>query len=230
MYSIFEKKESVFYMNRSTKLNFIELDMIASARKYGSEGVKVGLIGAMQYRKWLAYMPEFLQERISEISTKPFNDLSIQEGDFLLAFSEQQKVLENLEKYFTDKWCWVDYEFVRAYIAAHPLSEIKKQRLTDEEYNGLIEMIRQKYGDYSEEEILEISNGINILNPGSFERNKEYYDSLSIGEAFVYDFSDNLRFRLGLLKVRAAALEDEGKSALVHAYSEIEAAKSIALK
>lgn len=60
-------------MDRSTKLDFIELDMIASARKYGSEGMKVGLIGAMQYRKWLAYMPEFLQERISEISTKPFN-------------------------------------------------------------------------------------------------------------------------------------------------------------
>lgn len=163
--------------------------------------VRVGIAGSIRYRKWLAYVPDFLQERISEISSKISTndgDVSDEEIEYYKDFLEQQAVLIELNTYFSDEWYEADIERIKAYIASHPLSKIKKQRLTVKEYNALILTIQEMIGDYSEKEIQEISDENKILNRSNHSVDKDSYDELPMDETFIYDFTDNLDFDLSM--------------------------------
>ena len=166
--------------------------IINNAREKGVSCGKIDINGAVQFYRWLLYMPDFYQKYIDNISSKSVDDLSFEELCDYIDFIKQQKVLKELEQFFTDKWYLVDYDLIEDYINSHSLSEIKKSKLTDEEYQDVISKIRRKYGNISEDTIAMISDGFRLLNLDS--HNKELYDNLSMIDAFIFDFENNLEF------------------------------------
>lgn len=122
--------------------------------------------GAKKYYKWLKYLQG--KENV--------------DSDALKAFKE-------LEMYFDGEWINSDMSFIEEYINTHPLSEIKKYVLTAEEYATFISEIQNLFCDYDLDTINSISDTIIAADPTS----REEYDSMSMKEAFMYDFENNLR-------------------------------------
>lgn len=166
--------------------------IINNAREKGLSCVKFDINGAVQFYRWLSYMPDFYQKYIDNISSKSVDDLSLEELCNYTDFKKQQKVLKELEQFFTDEWYLADIDLIEDYINNHSLSDIKKSKLTDEEYQDVISRIKSKYGNVSEDTIAMISDDFRLLNLDS--HNKELYDNLSMIDAFIFDFENNLEF------------------------------------
>ena len=166
--------------------------IINNARENSCSTLKFDISGAAQFYKWLSYMPDFYQQYLDNISSKCVDDLSLQELCDYTDFKKQQKVVKELEQFFTDEWYLADIDLIEEFINSHSLSEIKKSKLTDEEYQEVISRIRRKHGNVSESTIDIISEGFRLLNLDS--HNKELYDDLSMIDAFIFDFENNLEF------------------------------------
>ena len=206
-------------------MDFVSGFILEFARENGGKfGFKQQIVGAMQYRKWLSYIPDFLQDYIDELSSKNVSELSSQQLNDYKEFLEEQKMLKELEQYFKEEWTFADVEYIREYIGKHPLSKIKKARLTFEEYKNIIDEIHKRFGDYSETYIDMVSDSFDTFNFKMYR--KEYYDSLSMVEAFIYDFENNIDFNQSMAALNADIRDDFRRNDIMRANSEIIAFRS----
>ena len=206
-------------------MDFVSGFILEFARENGGKfGFKQQIVGAMQYRKWLSYIPDFLQDYIDELSSKNVSELSSQQLNDYKEFLEEQKMLKELEQYFKEEWTFADVEYIREYIGKHPLSKIKKARLTFEEYKNIIDEIHKRFGDYSETYIDMVSDSFDTFNFKMYR--KEYYDSLSMVEAFIYDFENNIDFNQSMAALNADIRDDFRRNDIMRANSEKIASRS----
>lgn len=206
-------------------MDFVSGFILEFARENGGKfGLKQQIVGAMQYRKWLSYIPDFLQDYIDELSSKNVSELSSQQLNDYKEFLEEQKMLKELEQYFKEEWTFADVEYIREYIGKHPLSKIKKARLTFEEYKNIIDEIHKRFGDYSETYIDMVSDSFDTFNFKMYR--KEYYDSLSMVEAFIYDFENNIDFNQSMAALNADIRDDFRRNDIMRANSEKIASRS----
>lgn len=197
-----------------------------AARQGDGTGIKFSIPGAVQYHKWLTYIPEFMQKEISEIARKSQNECSLEELEKYRTFLEEQKVAQELEQFLKKEWGFADVVLIERYIKCHRLSRIKKSRLTEEEYRNIIEKIQNKYGNIDEQFINSVSDDFSVLNLDAGERLKEKYDSFTMEEAFIHDFIDNLGFRMSMLTINQVSKERCKKNEEARRKSEISASKT----
>ena len=146
--------------------------------------------GAKKYYKWLKY----LQDKGS-IDSAAF------------------KALKELEIYFDGEWVNSDMAFIEQFINTHPLSKIKKSVLTTEEYAAFILEIQNLFCDYDSDAIDSISDEIIDLDPTSMQE----YDNMSMKEAFIYDFENNLKL---LIADKVLAATSNYQYLMNHRYSQ----------
>ena len=175
--------------------NMIEKTILEAARKNGGNGPKPIIPGALSYYKWLSYVPDFLQEYISDISNKKIKELSLKEFNDYKNFLEEQKIVKELEQYFKEEWALADFYKIKGYISSHSLSKIKRSRLTEEEYKRIIEAIHKTIGNYSEIYIDMVSNDFTGWNFTMSADEKEKYINYSMEEAFIFDFVNKLKIK-----------------------------------
>lgn len=206
-------------------MDFVSRFILELVRENGGKcELKQQIVGAMQYRKWLSYIPDFLQDYIDELSSTNVSELSSQQLNDYKEFLEEQKMLKELEQYFKEEWAFADVEYIREYIGKHPLSKIKKSRLTFKEYKNIIDEIHKRFGDYSETYIDIVSDSFDTFNFKMYR--KEYYDSLSMVEAFIYDFENNIDFNQSMAALNADIRDDFRRNDIMRANSEIIASRS----
>ncbi|MBR3209454.1 MAG: hypothetical protein IKF82_04215 [Bacilli bacterium] len=197
-----------------------------SARQGDGTGIKFPIPGAVQYHKWLSYIPDFMQKEISEIAQKPINELSVKELEKYRDFLEEQKVAQELGQFLQNEWGFADIDMIERYIKHHRLSGIKKSRLTEEEYRRVIGKIQDEYGNIDEQYINSVSDDFSALNLDAGERLKEEYDSFTMEEAFIHDFRDNLDFRMSIATINQVSRERCRKNEEARGKSEISASKT----
>lgn len=190
--------------------NPVKLAIIEFAKANGGKGLKFEILGAMQYYKWLSYIPEFMQKYIDEISSKSLSELSPKQLNDYEHFLQEKKMVNELKQFFSECWALADTDFIQDFIDNHPLSKIKRTRLTDEEYDSIIEEIQKSFGNYRACDIDKISDSFSSLNldVNGDPRQREYYDSLSMREAYIYDFRSNLFFNRSMAASKEQALEE----------------------
>ena len=205
-------------------VDMLKLMIINKARENGGVCLKFDINGAVQFYKWLSYMPDFYKKYIDNISSKSVDNLSIQELCDYTDFKKQQKVIKELEQFFTDEWFLADIDLIEDFINKHSLYDIKKSKLTDEEYQDVISRIRRKHGNVSESTIAMISDGFKLLNLDSHD--KELYDNLSMLDAFIFDFENNLDFDRSLQAMNEDCKERVKRNENTRAHSWISASQS----
>lgn len=159
----------------------------------GHIGLKLEILGVVQYEKWLS-LPR-IDIDIESISMKNCMDATLEELNKYKECLEENKAMREMKIFLSDEWYNADILVIHNFIYNHPLSEIKKTRLTKKEYKQAIDIIHQIIGNYSEEYINRISNPNTALNPYYHEKEKEGYNELTPIQAFISDFYYNLEFQ-----------------------------------
>lgn len=101
---------------------------------------------AMQYLKWLKYIPEKELEEMKNILNKKVNELTKDEIHKIYIFKKCQNIIPILERYLSDECKNKDILPVYDFINSYPLIDLMESKLTTEEFqmaNLRIEQLRK---------------------------------------------------------------------------------------
>lgn len=130
--------------------------------------------------KWLSYVPEFKRKRISEIESKPVDEISKDEEDELKIFRNESEMLKLFQKYVSGDISKDEYMQVYNIMRTRSLDDLMMSRLSKEELSDAKSQIRS-FSELSNEE---------LHQKVEEEKREENYEKLSMLDSYIlYELS-----------------------------------------
>ena len=105
---------------------------------YG-DGEKIGFRydpnGALEYLKWLTYIPEFEFNELDTLTRKNIKDLTSSEIDRIKILKQRQEMVSVFKRYVSDECTKDDILSVYDYMKENSLEVLMLSKLTHEQYN-----------------------------------------------------------------------------------------------
>ena len=138
--------------------------------------IKINTELAMEYLKWISYIPKNEQLKVNCILSKTARRLSLKEISILQKFKKNQELVEILKRYRSDKCLNKDVLDVYNLMNRKSLEKIIREKLTKDELEEANKIVAE-YKKMSDQEL----NNYIFTN-----KKQENYEKLSIIESYVY--------------------------------------------
>ena len=149
-------------------------EILKSNKKTGTIRINDEL--AMEYLKWISYIPKKNKETINVILSKESVELTLDEINILNRFKEEKKLTEILKRYFSNDYLNSDVLKVYDLMKKESIEKIIREKLTKDELEEANKIVAE-YKKMSDQEL----NNYIFTN-----RKQENYEKLSIIESYVY--------------------------------------------
>lgn len=135
---------------------------------------------ALQYYKWISFIPSYQLKQIKLLSTKNVSELNINELKDIKKFKRQQELSDIFKKYISDDCSKKDVFSVYDYIKSHSIDKIIKSKISDIDMEQ-VEIIIKEYKKITLDKVKKFLQE---------KYSKENYLNLSMTEAYaLYEFT-----------------------------------------